>query len=141
MGPNHFHSSHDYVAYFREYPESVFTSVTGGEATNEVTQQFGGGRQSPDLIYGPTSISAVTLQKPYDHVKDASLDRWSANWSRGIRQELTLIVQPVTSEGIPIGAARTFVGCGRQSYKRPDVTSGAAATAMLDIVVQPQRME
>ncbi|MFU8805692.1 MAG: hypothetical protein ACNA8W_17900 [Bradymonadaceae bacterium] len=138
---NTFHATNDYVAYFVEFPASIFTSVSGGESTNEVTQQFGGGAKSPTNIVGPTTVSAVTLQKPYDHVKDAPLDIWASAWDKGIRRQLTLIVQPLTSEGIPVGKARTYLACAKTSYRHPDVNAGSAETAMLDVTVQPERKE
>lgn len=139
--PDEFHAQHNYIAYFTQFPASKFTQVTGGEAQNDVTQQFPGGGDSPKNIVGPTTIQQVQLQKPYDHVVDQPLDQWAALWRKGVHQELTLVKQPVDSEGVPVGSATTFVGCALQSYSEPDVERGSSESAMLEITVQPRRKE
>lgn len=142
MGPNFFGTEHQFVAYFAQFPASKFTSVTGGDSTNDVNQQFPGGGGPPVNIIGPSKVSAVQLSKPYDHVVDKDLNAWAAAWDAGAMQELTLIVQPVTSEGTPVpgAASRIYHGCAKQSYKHPDVNVGSANTAMLQITVQPRRV-
>lgn len=136
-----YHAQHQYICYFSEFPASKFTQVSGGEAQNDVSQQFPGGQQAPQNIVGPTTVSQVSLQKPYDHVVDQPLDQWAAAWDRGVHQELTLIKQPVNSEGVPAGKATTFIGCAKQSYKEPDLETGSSEAAMLEITVQPRKKE
>ncbi|MDZ7703363.1 MAG: hypothetical protein U5L04_02635 [Trueperaceae bacterium] len=131
-----FHSQHQYIAYFAEFPQSRFTSVSGGDSESDITQQHGGGGEIQNIV-GPETVSAVTLQKPHDHVIDQPLHQWNRAWKNGVHQELTLIVQPVSSEGIPLGEPDVYKGCARQSYSKPDVNRGASDTAILEISVQP----
>ena len=88
---------------------------------------------------GPTTIGQVSLQKPYDLIRDIPLELWSAAWSKGVKVPLTLIIQPVNAMGIPEGKADTFTGCSRVSFKKPEVTRGSADEAMLEMVLQPTR--
>jgi hypothetical protein len=137
MSGENFHAQGQYVCYFAEFPQSKFTSKTGGEEQNDVNQVHPGGNGDPVNVEGPTTVNAVTLQKPYDLILDQPLNTWSRLWSQGVKQPLTLIVQPVTSEGIPAGEPDTYVGCSRQSFKKPDVSSGSSEAGMLEISVQP----
>lgn len=136
-GQDNFRSSHRQVAFFREFPQISFTSVSGGAESNEVNQVFPGGSNIPVNVEGPTTIEQVTLQKPWDSIKDSPLVTWSRQWSAGIKRPLTLVVQPVSAAGIPDGAAETYLACSRVSFKRPDVERGGADAGMLEIVVQP----
>lgn len=139
--PNNFHAQHNYVAYFVGLEGSKFTSKSGGAAENDVNQQFPGGGQTPENIIGPTTISEVQLSKPYDHIKDAALDAWANAWDKGDREELTLIVEQVDAEGVPVGKTDTYIGCAKRSYSQPDVEAGSSETAMLEVTVQPRRKE
>lgn len=134
------HSQDEYLAYFAEFPQSKFTSVSGGERTNETSTEHtgGGGKINID---GPADVSEVTLQKHYDHARDAPLDAWDKAWQNGVRKRLTLIVQPVNSEGIPVGKADTYINCSRSSYSKPDVSKGSSDPAMLEITVNPEDVQ
>jgi hypothetical protein len=138
--PDNYTSQHNFIGYFAEFPESKFTSVSGGDSQSDITQQHGGGGGIHNIV-GPETVSSLTLQKPYDAVKDAGLDEWNARWKEGIHQQLTLIVQQVTSEGVPTGSARTYKGCARQSYNPPDLNRGSSDTAMLEVTVQPEELQ
>lgn len=134
------HSQDEYIAYFVEYPQSKFTSVSGGERTNEsnTVHTGGGGKTNVD---GPSDVSEVTLQKPYDHAIDAPLNQWDRLWQNGFRQQLTLIVQPVDSTGIPVGEADTYTGCSRTGYAKPDIEKGSSEEAMLEVTVNPEDVQ
>jgi len=134
---NTFHNQGAYVCYFVEFPQSKFTQKSGGEETNDVTQVHPGGGGDPVNVEGRTTVGQVTLQKPYDLILDGPLNQWSRLWSQGIKKPLTLIVQPVTSQGIPLGEPDVYVGCSRQSFKHPDVQTDSSSAAMLEITVQP----
>ena len=136
-GPNSFRSQHEYISYFVEFPGSKFTSVTGGDVQNDVTQQFPGGSGPPENIDGQTTVAQLTLSKPYDTIKDQPILQWSRLWSAGAKTPLTLIKQPVNAAGVPVGEAETFLQCARVSLKTPDVNKGSSDTAMLEVTVQP----
>lgn len=138
--PSGKHSQDEYLVYFSEFSNIKFTEMSGGEATNDTTVQHNGGGDK-EVIEGPSEVSEVTVQKPYDHLTDAPLDQWNRAWQNGVRRKLTLIRQPVNSEGVPVGEADTYVGCARTSYSKPDVSKGSSDTAMLEISVQPEEMK
>jgi len=139
MAGDNFRSSHGFIAYFSQFPQIKFTSVAGGGESNEVSQVFPGGSETPVNVEGPTTIEQLTLQKPWDAIRDVPLEAWSRNWSNGIKLPLTLIKQPVNAAGIPDGGPETFTGCSRVSFKRPDAERGGSESAMMELVVQPTR--
>lgn len=134
------HPQDHYIAYFAEFPQVKFTSVSGGDQTNETnTIHTGGGGKTN--IDGPSTVSEVTLQKPYDHATDVVLNAWSQSWQNGVRRKLTLIVQPVDAAGVPNGEADVYINCSRSSYSKPDVNKGASDEAMLEITVNPEDVQ
>lgn len=138
--PDQTHSQDEYVCYFREFPESKFTSMSGGEFSNETSLEHKGGGDKT-VIEGPAEVTEVTLRKHYDHAQDQGLDQWNKAWQNGKRQKLTLVKQPVNSEGTPVGQADTYLRCSRSSYKKPDVSSGSSDAAMLEVTVQPEDVQ
>lgn len=136
---NNFGPEHNFICYFVELPLVRFTSKTGGELQREVTQQHAGGMSAPENIRGPQTVGQVTLTKPYDFILDKALRLFFQAAIGGIGDaDLTLVCQPVTSEGIPRGPAQTYMNCTCVSIKFPDVNKGSSEAAMLEVVVQPR---
>lgn len=131
-------SQHDAVISFKEFPGIFFTTKEGGEAQNEVSQQFPGGGGPPENITGPTTVTPVTITKPAEFAVDAPIIAWAKAWDRGVRVELTLIVQPVSSEGVPVGTPDYYHGCAKTSLSPRSVTKGSAEVSMLSITLQPR---
>lgn len=137
-----FHSQHEYLAFFQEFPQIRFTAVSGGDAQTEGNKVFPGGSQTPRNVDGPTQITDVTISKPAEDVVDAPLRAWAAAWKRGIRQQLTLVVLRVGPTGLPLpGApARTYLRCSHRTTTHPTVERGGATVATLQMVVAPEDM-
>ena len=138
MGLDRYSSQHDALVYFQEFPGIFFTTKEGGEPQNEVTQQHPGGGGAPENITGPTTVTAVTVTKPREAAVDGAIIAWAKAWDRGVRRELTLIVQPVTSEGLPLGAPDVYKGCAKTTLTPRSVTKGSAEASMLSIAIQPR---
>ena len=134
------HTQHEYVAYFQEFPQIRFTSVSGGDRTTEGNKVFPGGSQTPRNVDGPTTVSDLTLGKPAEDIQDAPLRAWCSAWSRGQRRQLTLVVLRVDAAGLPIpgAAARTYLRCSHRSDAAPTVERGGATVATFQIVVSPE---
>lgn len=139
---NNFSAQGNFLVFFAEFPASLFTEMSGGEVQRDSNLQHPGGLGGPVEIQGPTTVGQVTLQKPYDAVVDALLEAWATAYNNGIPLRLKLIKQPVLSDGVPLpgGKPDTYLSCGLVRWKKPDVRKGSAEAAMLEIVVQPERM-
>lgn len=135
-----FHTQHEYLAYFQEFPQIRFTGVSGGGRTTEGNKVFPGGSQTARNVDGPTSIADVTLSKPAEDVVDAPLRAWCAAWGRGIRRQLTLVVMRVGPSGAPLpGApARTYLRCSHRSDEAPTVERGGSTVATFQLTVAPE---
>ena len=140
MAINDFSAQHDALIYFQEFPGIFFTSKEGGDSQNDVTQTFPGGGGPPVNVSGPTTITPVTVSKPMDPIVDAPLKAWARAWDLGVRQELTLVVQPTTSEGLPVGEPDIHIGCAKTTVTRANATKGSAETRTFSISVQPRSM-
>lgn len=137
-GPNNFRSQNQYLCWFAEFPQIKFTSKSGGDRSSDTTQQHPGGGGPPENIDGPVEISEVTVSKPAEPLKDAPLLQWARAWQNGIEQKLTLIVQPVTSEGVPEGEPDRYLGCSLSTESKPELSKGSSDTAMYELTVQPE---
>lgn len=138
---DNFHTQHDYIGYFQEFPGIRFTSISGGERTTEGTEVFSGGSPTPVNVNGPSKTGVLTLSKPAEDAVDAPLRAWCSLWSQGIHQKLTFVVMRVTPQGIPIpGAAqRTYLRCSHRSDTAPTLERGSAAVAVFALTVAPEQ--
>ena len=128
------------LIYFTLFPTILWSSKTGGGSNSENTQIFEGGKRVPTNIGGPTTVEQVVLTKPYDPIRDRDILSWVAAWDRGIREELTLIVQPTNSAGVPAGKRQMLKGCAKINFKLPDIERGSSEAAMLELTVQPTQL-
>lgn len=137
---DNFHSQHEYLAYFAEFPNIRFTAVSGGDLQTEGNKVFPGGSQTPRNVDGPTQVTDVTISKPAEDVVDAPLRAWANAWKNGARVQLTLVVLRVDSTGLPLpGApARTYLRCSHRTLTSPTVERGGATVATLQLVVAPE---
>lgn len=137
---DNFHTQHEYVGYFQEFPQIRFTSVSGGDLQTEGNKVFPGGSQTARNVDGPTQVTDLTLSKPAEDVVDAPLRAWAAAWARGARTQLTFVVLRVDSTGLPLpGApARTYLRCSHRTLTSPTLERGGATVATLSLVVSPE---
>ncbi|MFG0245744.1 MAG: hypothetical protein ACF8MF_06820 [Phycisphaerales bacterium JB052] len=138
-GLNRFSAQHNALVYIQEFPNIFFTSKTGGNVTREVTQRHPGDGTSPVNVPGPTNVEQLTLEKPYDAVKDMPLEVWATGWDNGLEAEVTVVVQPVTSEGVPAGKSDQYLGCALVTFAKPDVNRGSAEAKVLSVTLQPRK--
>lgn len=138
MTEHNFFAQHNQIVWISEYPGIFFEQVSGGEMSNDTSTTYPGGGGPHVVVSGPSSVGQLSLSKAYDPVRDAPLDAWAAAWQRGVLQRLTVVKQPVTPEGIPMGAPVTYIRCARISYKRPDLQKGSSEAAQLEITLQPE---
>lgn len=138
MSIDSFHTQHDYVSWFVEYPAAKFQTKSGGNIAGQGSQTFPGGGGPPKNLDGPSSTGPITITKGLDHVIDRGLIAWAKAWHNGIRRKLTLICQPVNELGIPVGEADTYLRCSLNDFSKPDLNKGSAELATLSITVQPE---
>lgn len=131
-----------FLIFFREFPGVFFATKSGGAVQRTVTQRqpAGPGFGGPVNVPGPTTVSAVTVTKDYDTVRDTALEVWAKQWDLGVHVELTLVVQPVTVAGVPDGKPDTYAGCALVEFSKPDVDRQGGGVAVLSIQVQPSRL-
>lgn len=140
--PNEFYSQSNHVAYFTAFRQIKFESVSGGEVEIEKSQVYpGGSNTQKNVAGGRVSISSITLEKSYEPNKDAPLEAWATAYANGTEEDLTLVIQPTTPEGIAKGKADRYEGCALTSLSKPDPDSSSSDASTLGITVQPERKE
>lgn len=140
MPINAFRARHRFKVWCPQFPGVFFTELTGGNASNEVTQVHPGNRNAPVNVNGPVSFEQITVRKPYDAVADAPILAWSRAYDRGVELALTVIKQPVNAAGLPDGPQTSYLRCARVSFNEPEVGRGSAEAATLEIVLQPEQI-
>lgn len=141
MSLNFLTSKHNFECYFLSFPEVLFTNKSGGEYQREINQQHTGGTEPPENIKGPPTVGQVTLQVPYDYIKQARFIAINNNKIAGnLDFSDDLVVQQLNSAGVFVGAPVTYKNADIVSIMPPDMDKGSAETAMLEVVCQPTDM-
>lgn len=140
---DNFHSTHDYVAFFAEFPAIRFTNVSGGDLTMDGQKVYSGGARFPRNINGPANVTDVTVTKPAEDIVDAPIRAWAAAFARGVVVPLTLVVQRITPAGLPAPGApvRTYLRCAFRTIAAPPMERGSANAAILSITIAPEERQ
>lgn len=135
-----YNASHNYIITMSVAPGVFWTSLSGGDQTNDAQVTFTGGFGPPAVVPGPSQTTPITLEKPYDPVADAVVKAWSDAYHQGIQVPVTVTVIPMSAAGTVRGDEPpvTFLECYRTSLNTVQPRKGAAEPTMLVLNLQPR---
>lgn len=115
--------------------EGYWATFSGGNISSDTNKVYDGGNPVPEVLAGPSEADNVTVGRPYDINRDASI-------VESLRQQVgrfvaTISVQPTDRNYNALGRPRVFpdallVGLTEPDY---DATSGDAAQIELEFAV------
>ena len=135
--PN-YSSQHNRLIRFAEFPQILFNTKEGGEIQTETTQQHPGGSGPPVTVDGPTTVTPITVTKPYDPIVDKPLVILAKARSRGVKRLLTLLDDSVDAAGVLSGDKLVYMECTITSFVPPATSKGSAEAGMISITIQPR---
>jgi hypothetical protein len=115
--------------------DGLFATKTGGDVTADANKVYDGGTLVPDVVAAPAEVDNVTVGRPYDPTRDASvLKRYRALVGRW---ETTLSCTPTDRDLIAVAdpvvySKALLVGVTEPEY---DASSGDGATYELEFAV------
>lgn len=99
--------------------DGVWAKTTGGVVSVDVSESYNGGAQVPDITKGRVKVSNVTVDRPYNPVRDAPVLRFIASHIGGT-WETTITDQDLDANEVAIGAPVVFTGCVPVSATGPE---------------------
>lgn len=134
-----YNASHNYLISASMAPAVYWTSLSGGEFSNDTSSVFTGGFGPPTIVPGPSQTGQITLEKPYDPTEDTAIIAWNAAYHEGIQIPVTVTVIPRTAAGGPRldEPPLYFLQCYRVSMSLVEPRKGTAEPTMLRLVLHP----
>lgn len=109
----------------------AWRTMSGGGAEAEVTRDYDGGSEVPDLLPGIPEYADLELTRTVDEVRDAA---WLAQVRQGVgRLTATISRHPTDVNMVPVGKPVVYPGCVLVGFTEPesDASSGDAAEVTL----------
>ena len=119
-----------YVARVEGVP-GTFRTMSGGGAEAEVTRDYDGGSEVPDLLAGVPEYEDIELVRTVDEVADAA---WLTRMRQGVgRVTATVSRQATDVNMVAIGRPTVYPACLLVGFAEPetDASSGDASEVTL----------
>lgn len=99
--------------------EGVWSTLSGGVSSVDVSESYNGGAKVPDLTKGRVKVSNVTVGRPFNPVRDRPVLRFlEANLAGA--WETTITDQDLDANEVRIGDPVVFTGCVPITVTGPD---------------------
>lgn len=119
-----------YIARVQDVP-GTFRTMSGGGAEAEVTRDYDGGSEVPDLLAGVPEYEDIELVRTVDEVADA---KWLTRMRQGVgRVTATVSRQATDANMVAIGRPTVYPACLLVGFTEPetDASSGDASEVTL----------
>ena len=135
-----YNAAHNYAIFASMAPTVLWTSLSGGDQTNDAPLVFPGGFGPPQPVPGPSQTGQITLEKPYDAGADAAVVAWSKLYHEGVQVPVTVTVVPMTAAGTVRAGEPVvyFLECFKISMNTVQPRKGSADPVMLTLTLQPK---
>jgi len=119
-------SKRHYIVTIEGIP-GTWRTFSGGGGEAEITLDYDGGADKPDMIGGVPEYADIEVVRTVDPVTDAS---WLEPLKRGIAKETrTITQQPTDANLVAIGKPTVFPACLLRGYSEVETDAGSSDPA------------
>jgi hypothetical protein len=111
-----------------------FEENTGGEKDAAVTDYYPAGANSPQKLFGPVTVTDITLTRAYDPTRDEPLVDWVERYLAGKDRPRAITVVARNAQGV-VEKSRNYATCKPKGIKPPDGKSGDGSPAMISVTL------
>lgn len=99
--------------------EGVWAKSSGGVPSVDVSESYNGGAKIPDLTLGRKKVSNVTVDRPFNPIRDRPMIRFLETNLGGL-WTTTIVDQDLDANDVAVGEPVVFTGCVPISVTSPE---------------------
>jgi hypothetical protein len=117
--------------------EGAWAKVSGGVASVDASESYNGGAAVPDLTMGRKKVSNLTVDRPFNPVRDRPVIRFIES-QLGSTWSTTVTDQDLAANEMAIGTPTVYTGCVPISVTGPefDTEKSDASRVVVEFRVQ-----
>lgn len=112
-----------------------FAGFTGGDTTADVSENWNGGADAPDITAGRKKKGNITVRRPFNPTRDrpviAKFEKMTGSWST------TIVKQDLDANDMKVGRPKTYTGCLLVRVQEPEYDAAASDGAMFEMEFRP----